>query len=287
METEPIELHHQALFHSLWQPLCQSLKRPCSEFSFANTFLFRRQHSYRLIKSDPTFILGRFYKGGEYIIPTGPLPEILPLVKKYLSETGTSLFPIPEEWIPIAEAAGLRLSMQQGDSDYLYSVDKLKMLSGRNLASRRNLIHQLKAHYASLECMPLTEERVPEAMRILDAWQDHSRKSKEETDYSAASDALTYMKKLGLYGRILYGDGTPLGWTLGEPLSQSTALFHFTKQLPGSKGVTPYLYQDFALQQPEGIAMINLEQDLDIPSLRQAKKAYQPDLLAGKWRATL
>lgn len=283
MQMEPITLDHQQLLHSHWKPLCQNLKTPCSEFNFSNTFLFRRQHRYQLMKSDPPLVYGQFYHGGGYLIPTAPLPEFLPFAKKYLTETGACLFPIPEEWVPAAKSAGLNLSTEEDDSDYIYSAEKLKTLSGRHLSSRRNLMHQLEGNY-SLESKPLTDERIPDAMHILEAWQQHSGRSVEDTDYFSAKDALIYRKELELFGQILYGDGTPLGWTLGVLLSPSTALLHSAKELPNIKGITPYLYHEFAQHLPQEISWINLEQDLGIPSLRQAKKAYHPDLLGEKWR---
>ena len=93
------------------------------------------------------------------------------------------------------------------------------------------------------------------------------------------------MDTLGLCGRIAYANGVPIGFTLGELLTPTTALLHFAKSLHSVKGATPYLYKDFASHLPASVQWINLEQDLGIPALRKAKEAYAPDQLLTKWKA--
>ena len=78
-----------------------------------------------------------------------------------------------------------------------------------------------------------------------------------------------------------------LGFVIGELLTPKTAVLRFAKSLRSLKGVTPFLYQDFALHLPETVQWVNLEEDMGIPSLRQGKKAYAPDQLLSKWRISI
>ena len=100
----------------------------------------------------------------------------------------------------------------------------------------------------------------------------HTKEPKEKTDYYQTIEALELMDRLELFGRIVYADGEPAGFTLGDLITPKTALMQFSKAVHSFKGVTPYLYQDFAKNVPESVEWINLEQDLGIPSLRQSKK---------------
>lgn len=282
MQGQPLSLEHQLTIDSLWRPLCLEYDLQYTEYSFANTFLFRNQHEYTFIPGDPPLIQGRFKEGPFYITPTVPPNKLKQLVEGMLQDV--CFYPIPEQWLNILKKCQMKLASNRSDADYLFKTSKLQTLAGRTLSSRRNLLHQLQSKY-SLQVKPLGENEVPEALELLDAWQRGSALPPDKTDYFPCREGLQYLKKLGLFGRIAYADGIVAGFTFGELLTPKTALLHIAKSLHEIKGITPFLYKDFALCLPESVEWINLEQDLGIHGLRQSKKAYDPDLLLEKWRA--
>lgn len=284
MKGEPLNLNHQSLIKPLLESLCESLKVPCSEYNFSNAYLFRHQHQHKLLQKKALYITGKYYNEEPYIIPTIPVKECLHEIIEILQETKASLFPIPDEWLSYFPEDKFLRFFDQGDSDYIYDANLFRTLAGRHLSKRRNQIYQLERKYNKLECKTITQSELHDTIHVLDEWQKQSDQPKNKTDYDSCINGLLEKDSLGLIGYILYGDNSPLGWYLGSKLSSKTALLILEKQLPNINGITPYLYHDFALQAQEQIQWINLEQDLNLDSLRKAKHSYHPNLMGKKWR---
>jgi len=284
--TAALSVEHKDLLAPLWKALCEKYDLQFSEYSFANNFLFRKKHSYVFVGTNPPFLRGEFKPGHYYYIPTSPPNEIQQDTIECLKEKSAILYPIPDQWLDCFQHLHPKFSYCRSDSDYMFTDEKLKTLSGRALSSRRNLLAQLKTSH-HMESKELTHENIQEAFVILDAWQESSNQTKEASDYWPCRDALEYFTALRLFGRVIYSDDQPVGFSIGENLSSKTVQMVFAKTLHSVKGATPYLYQDFATHVPETVEWLNLEQDLGIPSLRQSKEAYVPDKLLKKWRVTL
>lgn len=285
ISCEPLTLEHQEQLSELWKPLCKKYDLQFSEYSFANDFMFRQKHSYCIYHSDPPFLRGEF-KSGYYYIPTcSPEKWKLDTIQ---AEKGkpVCLFPIAESWLHEIEKYHPTFTSCRSETDYLYTSEKLQTFKGRALSSRRNLLSQLLKNHV-MDSRPLSDSEKQDALTILEGWQKNSDQPIEKSDYGPCQEALKHLERLELFGRIAYADGQPVGFTIGELLTPNTALLHFSKTLHAFKGITPFLYQDFATHLPDTVHWINLEQDLGLPSLRKAKEAYHPDVMLLKWHATV
>lgn len=271
-----LALEHQSLLESYWKPLREKYLLPFAEYSFANAYLFRRVHAYELLEGPYPFVAGKNRQGQPYMIPTDNLKNTTAI----LDNSSAVLFPIPDEWKESMPHG--KYTMNPDDSDYLFEAQKMRTLAGRKLSSRRNLIHQLEREH-EIYSKKLTEKTLDDARYILEKWQEAHALSKEQTDYDSVLEALVHLERLGLCGCVTYADDQPAGFTIGEILNSQVALVHFAKGLRPFKGIVPYLYRHIAEHIPPEIRWINLEQDLGSPSLRQAKKAYVPDLIVNKW----
>ncbi len=278
--TIPLTLDHFDLLESHWKPLRERYDLPFAEYSFANNYLFRKKHNYMLLEGAFPLVIGKRNHDSQYIIPSQGPEGIIPTLDKLREHPSTSLFPIPDIWKAMIPQGHYQYS--EDDSDYVFHAEKMRTLAGRKLSSRRNLLHQLENNHA-VSAESLTQERLADARFILEDWQQDNKLKKDQTDYESAIEALGLMDKLQLSGRIVYVDGVPAGFTIGEILTPTTAILLFAKRKHDVKGIVPYLYRDFALQLPKTVEWINLEQDLGNPLLRQAKMAYAPDLILKKW----
>lgn len=284
MRTEPIILEHQSIVSPAWKRLCIDYDLHFAEYSFANAYLFRKKHTYQLVDCETPCVQGQFKSGNYFMIPSVPPAQIKLKLPQCTQGRTYCFFPIPDAWVEEFKTMGMSLSSCRADTDYLFHISKLRTLAGRELSSRRNLLNQLERQF-QLESKEIKDQEMDAAFDLLEEWQAQTNDTKEKTDYFSCKEALEHRAKLELFGRIVYANGKAIGFTIGELLTPKTALLHFAKSLHDVKGATPFLYKDFASHLPSSVQWINLEQDLGIPALRQAKKAYDPDILLTKWKA--
>lgn len=277
MRIEPLTFLHQGILSQRFSKLQANL----SEYSFANLYLFRNEHSYEVIFGEDVYIKGKTRDHFSYIMPTARPQDLCCGELKELLKEVDFLFPIEEEWVQPLKAH-FESAAISGDSDYLFTVEKLAKLPGRHLSSRRNLLKQFREHYPEHIVKPLDRSNQGDASVLLDVWK---MQVNEFGDYVNCKEALELLEKLNLSGYIAYADPqTPAGFIIGEPLNQKTFVVHFAKGNTQFKGIYPFLYSYLAGTLEGHFEWMNLEQDLGIPALAQAKQAYEPDLILPKLR---
>ena len=257
-----------------------------SEYSFANLYLFRESHNYEVLRMDDIFISGVTYDGMRYIMPTSDVRDAdAGLIQELVEEFG-SIFPVPEEWLSAFDPDIYTMTYNDGDTDYIYTLDTMREYAGKKLHNKRNLLYQFQRLYLH-EALPLTQERIEDARTVLEAWQEESGTAAHETDYRPCSEALDFYAELELCGGIYYAEGEPAGFILGEDLSDNIFAFHFAKGKRKFKGLYQFMYNSFAKVMPEQFCCFNFEQDLGIESLRRAKSSYHPTGMLKKYRVSL
>lgn len=192
------------------------------------------------------------------------------------------LFPILEKWLPTLQDKFPHAEFKDADSDYLFATNKLLFLPGRHLGKKRNLIKHLQIQHQVLGENLVSQ--LEDAYKILENWQKEHSDSPVETDYKACLECIQNFHNLNLDGRIVYVDGSPAGFTIGERLTKDCYCVHFCKGLRSITGLYQFLYQDLAYSKREICFWINLEQDLGLPSIRESKQSYLPDKMLRKWR---
>lgn len=263
-----ISLAHRPLVH----PLFQTLPEGISEFTFANIYLFRQGHNYRLsrLPDGHLVLLGRDGEQCFFMSPFG-LPDKALLDSLMAENSRMKCVSITQK--PQLEALGYAVAADRDNFDYLYSRRELAELSGRKFMKKRNLIKAFvnNHHY---EGRPLLDEYLGDALAILEQWQaEHDSLG----DYHAAREALEKSEQLQLCGGIYYADGEPAAYTLGEELAcGSSFVIHFEKALNRYKGLYQFVNQSFAEIIGERYDTLNREQDLGEEGLRHAKLSYRP-----------
>ena len=282
MRIERLGWEHRDLL----APRLRAITEPLSEYSFPNLYLFRDVHAYEVIFDREIFIRGKTYDGVPYLMPTVPLPGLVIDYLKELLKNGELLFPIPEAWLGLFSSDEFEVSFRDGDADYLYTVSKMSTYGGRKLHKKRNLLKQFSESYQH-EALPLTNDRLGDARFVLEEWKKESTLDPAGSDYAACREALERYEELILCGGIVYAEGEPAGFVLGEELNEATFVLHFAKARTKFKGVYQYLFNVFAKVLPPKYTHLNLEQDLDKENLRVFKSSYVPDLMLRKARVAL
>jgi uncharacterized protein len=263
-----ISLTQRPLLHPLFQVLPEGI----SEFTFANIYLFRQGHNYRLsrLPDGRLVLLGCDGEQRFFMSPFG-LPDKALLDSLMAEHSRMKCVSITQK--PQLEALGYAVVADRDNFDYLYSRRELAELSGRKFMKKRNLIKAFvnNHHY---EGRPLLDEYLGEALAILEQWQaEHDSLG----DYHPAREALEKSEELQLCGGIYYADGEPAAYTLGEELAcRSSFVIHFEKALNRYKGLYQFVNQSFAEIIGDPYDTLNREQDLGEEGLRHAKLSYRP-----------
>lgn len=282
MNSEKLSLDHIGMLYGR----LKEAHTHVSEYSFANLYLFREAHDYEVIFDREIFVFGVTYDGLRYIMPTRDVRTMESgYLKKMMREFGV-LFPIPEEWMTAFNGEEFEFSALDGDTDYIFTVEKIKTYAGKKLHSKRNLLQQFMDNYEHTVA-PLTPGLHSDAIAVLDAWQAESGMTKNETDYYPCMEALQLQDKLVLCGGIYYAENEPAGFILGEEINEKMFALHFAKGIRKFKGIYQFMYNNCAKVMPAHYTFINFEQDLGKISLRQAKSSYIPDMMVKKYRVRL
>lgn len=275
-QTTEITLDLRPMLH----PLFRALPEGISEFAFANLYLFRDTHNYRLTRvvQDHLAILGRDGEQPFFMLPFG-LPE-KPQLDRLFQDHG-SMKAATETQAQQLHEMGYQVQEDRDNFDYLYSRAELAQLAGRKFHKKQNLVNAFINNY-SYEGKPLIQDYIPDALQVLEKWRNGRD---NPGDYRAAAEALEKAEELQLCGGIYYVDGQPAAYTLGEELAQGESfVIHFEKAISTYKGIYQFVNKCFASILPEKYKYINREQDLGDEGLRQAKLSYRPIGFVKKYR---
>lgn len=283
MLIEALQLTHQSLLN----PYLNQLNLKISEYNFTNLYLFRQTHQYQVCFNEHLLIKGIDKQGYSFLMPLFSLMEVSHQLLKYWLTQVDYLFPIPEIWIPNLNLEEFDKSFSEGDSDYIFSVEKIFHYEGNHLKEQRNLIQHLLANY-EVHSFPLTLDRLQHALQVLEIWQEGQ--SKVETDFFPCQEAIQRLNQLQLDGHIFYIQQQPCAFFIGEIGQAEQYIIHFAKAFKAFKGLYPYMYQYLAqtlIKKHSQVKWLNMQQDLGLPHLHKAKRSYEPDHLIHKWRISL
>ncbi len=200
---------------------------------------------------------------------------------------------VPEDLAQQIEGSYLpyELVHDRDNDDYVYLRQQLCSLGGRRMHQKKNHYNYFVSHY-QFECLPISDELLPDLLSVQEGWlatkQERDNLSAGQFKYELESvrELLTHHRELGQWGLAIRIDGRLEAFTLGEALSQDTALVHVEKANYEIRGLYVALLSHFCRQLPEQIVYINREQDLGLEGLRQSKESLKPDHLRRKFVAT-
>jgi uncharacterized protein len=273
----PIELADREIL----DPLFRALPEGVSEFSFAGIYCFRESHGYRVTRlADGTIVLCGADNGKAFFVCPFRLPRADLLDQLFQRFTVMKL--VTERQAEILRQGGFLVSEDRDNFDYLYPREALASLAGRALQRKRNLVHQFTKHH-DYQAFPVVSARTADALAVLETWRKEAR---DQADYAPARDALMLASEFGLSGSIYYVGQAPAGYCLGEFTAGGTMFVaHYEKTVPGMKGLYQLINMNCAAALPATCTLINREQDLGDPGLRQAKITYRPSGFVKKYRA--
>ena len=169
----------------------------------------------------------------------------------------------------------------RGSANYLYLARDLADLPGSRYAKKRNLIAQFLTLNPNWEAMPLDRTCGPSCRDVLSAIAHVDGVAADDPSLQAELQALDFtmahFDDLEQSGLMIWIDGRPVAFSIFERQNLDTAVVHFEKALRNIKGLYQVINRETSrMIAAAGYHLINREEDLNRPGLRQAKLSYFP-----------
>lgn len=272
-----------------------------SEMNFTNFFMWRGAYNFRYAEvHDHLCIVAVPKEGKPYaMLPIGDgdktkIGLILNELLEYFNSKGWefTLKRVEESKLAILKAVDtleLIYEEDRDNSDYLYLSSSLINLKGKKYDGKRNHINKFKKTY-SYEYKTVTSKEIDDCGIILEKWCSE-RSCDEHSDFNcekiANYEVLKNFDKLNVKGAIVYVDGRPEAFSVGERINDNTAVIHIEKANSTVNGLYTFINQQFCENEWNSMEYINREQDLGIEGLRKAKLSYNPVSLVNKYTVKL
>lgn len=284
MNLELIGLKHKDVLEKY------GVRKPqISEHTFTNLFVWRNSRPLSIIESEGSIIIAA-HRGSELTLFGPPIGGIqianaVSHLEKHSGEKIEVLECIPEAEASAFDADGWTAIEDRSNFDYVYKRGDLAELSGRRYHAKRNLITQCTTQY---DCTyeEISGTTLPEVIQMVERWcAVRACKNKPGLchEYQALMETFKHYRELGVFGGVIRIAGQIEAFTIGEALSEDTAVIHFEKAMPKFKGLYQTINQWFCKNRLSNFEFVNREQDLGIEGLRRAKESYYPDHFVKKF----
>jgi uncharacterized protein len=280
--SRPLDISDKPVLEELFQ----RLQPRVSELTFAGLYLFRAAHEYRVsMAGDSLVILGKGYDGQLYCLP--PLGGDIPAALSMLFADDMPLYGADEQFAD-AHLTGRNLEVfEDRDSfDYLYQRDDLATLPTNRFHKKKNRIKYFSVRH-TYEVDTLSRLHRDGCLVLLNEWgraAEAEGKRSFRLELDATVEALESVELLGLEGVVVTVAGVVKAFAIGERLNKETAVCHFEKADPFMEGLSQLVNREFCRLLFNDCRLVNREQDLGEPGLRNAKLSYHPVELVKKFR---
>ncbi len=291
MTTRPLPFAEPALSDAIAvRQLTGSAQQ--SDLSFANIYLLRHKYGTEIALQDG-FLFRHFSGHGRlqgYAFPCGaadPSPALRCMeLDAAVRQRPFRFCLLTEEQVSLLRGfypGRFRYTSDPGDADYIYERSVLAELPGARFHRKRNHLERFLREFPHWCVQPLSALNAPDALSVAAAWLGEEASPALRHEYEAIAHALESMPELALFGAVLYVEGAPVAMTIASMLSPEVADIHYEKCLPSFRSAYPLINREMArlLSCP----LMNREEDINIPGLRQAKLSYFPSLILSKFNA--
>ncbi len=198
---------------------------------------------------------------------------------------GVELIRAPERLVDIVSgslAGRVTAFEDRGQWEYLYNRDELAELPGPKFHKKKTHVNGYRRRYGE-DYRPLGGASNPDGIEhVLQLqeewckWRDCENSPSLQAENNAIFRVVGNWSRLpGLVGGALYVENNIGAFAVGEKVGDMMVV-HFEKVQAELKGVYQAINQAFASRSALGVSLINREQDMDEPGLRQAKETYNP-----------
>ena len=198
-----------------------------------------------------------------------------------------SLKLVPEHSLHGTDLESLRhkydIEEDSDNFDYILSVEKISQMNGPELHQKKKQMKKFLQNYQShIQIVPLKDIRHHESiLTLLNQWV-FLKKSGDvnKNELEAIKRSIVHSHAFDIQAFCVYVDEKLRGFTIFEYSHPEIAISSFQKADTKFEGIYEFLNWELAKYLKEkNCKFINIEQDLGIAGLRQAKRKYNPTYL--------
>lgn len=175
-------------------------------------------------------------------------------------------------------------------AEYIYLSKVQATLPGNKFCKKRSEANIFRRKFGGrMSETPLSREQIPEVLLYAKQWLLESADVNDEKaltlEYREIEKQLEYFDELKISGLVIRIDGNIIGMVYGAPISDCCFDVTTEKGSREFRNVYRVLRQDVSKLVTDQYTYINLEEDVGVEGLRQAKLSYKPDILLKKYVA--
>ncbi len=271
-----------------------------SEYTFTNMFMWQKSYNIRYATIDNMLCI--FSKHGDspetvnFPLGQGDLKYVIetlleyfkglnqqPLIRLYSQNEAEQLDKIfPDKFI---------LTDDRASFDYVYKINDLIQLSGRDYHAKKNHINRFLANYPSYEYIEITKDNLHLCYEMFERWCQAKADTTLGIDEqsTAVKRLFDNFDLLDVKGGGIMVDNNLVAFSIGEVLNRdkSTVVIHLEHADTDFQGSFPLINQQFLIHQWSDFEFVNREEDMGLSGLRRAKKSYKPCTMVKKRIASL
>lgn len=175
------------------------------------------------------------------------------------------------------------IEYDENNSDYVYLTEDLINLKGNKYQQKRNHLNAFLKNY-DYEYVRLTIDDIDEIKELFNRWQ--SGQTNHDLGYSliATTRFLDNMDKFGVTAGGIRVDGKLVAFSAGEAITDDMAHVPMEFADTNFRGAFNVINRDFCKNEWKDYKYINREEDMGVPGMRYAKRAYNPVRMTEKYK---
>ena len=267
-------------------------------YSFGNLYLWRKAYDMTFcIKDGFLFISSILGDSRAFAVPVGDGDLRHAMAEVCQTAKAMGVHPIfyavtDRQKAAIEEACpGIFFFCDERDYyDYIYKTENLALLPGKKYHGKRNHISRFERDH-SWHFETINEQNLADCSKILEEWRagkfpDGTGTGEADAETDVARESIRLFFELEYEGGILYADGQPAAYAMGEALSDSVFCTHIEKAAPAFRDAYALINRETAKSLLGRYEYIDREDDAGDEGLRKAKLSYYPDILLVKSAAS-
>ena len=281
LNFQPMTLDMKDPYLALWD----KTRQKSSDYSFCVLWCWERDRRYELAfdEGDDLCWIRENNTVPHYLAPIGKWnypdwPDILRA--RFKGDVSFEL--VPEKLVEVwKEQFGDHIEVFENRAswEYLYKVSDLANLKGNKYMRKRNRVNQFSKQ-VPYTYRVVDEEMLPLIGEFQKKWcSDHHCFSIAglDAENNGIQRILQDWNRLpSLFGGVLESRGKIIAYTIAEDVGKGTLMIHFEKACLEYNAAYQVINRDFLFHSAQEYKIVNREEDMDDPGLRDAKMSYHP-----------